>query len=251
MRYLGLEFYKLKRRYVFLTALVLFLAETVICDYSIHNSITRHGVTAMPWEGLLMQITALNGLFCPVILAVVSSRICDAEHKGDTWKLLECCSERMSSLYRAKFLCTMILVAAAQAVQFAICIVFGVSEKFPLPLPANEFLTAYFGTLLVDVGVLAVQQFLSMAYRNQFVALIGGLVGAFIGFAGSLFPNEIRRLFIWGYYIELSPAVTAEISKGNYGLAPVTVNLPLIGGVFVFGLLLFFLGRRYLMQKEM
>ncbi len=251
MRYLGLEFYKLKRRYVFLTVLALFLAETLICTYAIHNDIARHGTIAMPWEGLLLQIAAMNGLFCPVILAVVSSRICDAEHKGDTWKLLECCSERLSSLYRAKFLCTMILVAAAQVIQFVICAAFGISEKFPLPLPVNEFLMVYFGSLMVDVSVLAVQQFLSMMFRNQFVALIGGLVGAFIGFAGSLFPNELRRLFIWGYYIELSPATTAEISNGKYGIVPVTVNFPLIVGVFFFGLLLCFLGRKYLMQKEM
>lgn len=251
MRYLGLEFYKLKRKHVFLTALVLFLAETAICVFSIQSSIARHGMIQLAWENLLMQICFMNGLFCPVILAVVSSRICDMEHKGDTWKLLACCSERISALYRAKFLCTLILMAAAQAIEFAACILFGFMEKFPSAIPMDKFLMVYFGSLMVDVGVLAVQQFLSMAFQNQFIPLIGGLVGAFIGFAGSLFPNEIRRLFLWGYYIELSPAQTAEISKGIYGIAPVQVNMPLIAWVFLVGLVLCFLGKKRLMQKEM
>ena len=168
MRYLGLEFYKLKRRHVFLTVLALFLAETFFILYSAYRSVARGGTAAdLPWENLLMQIALLNGLFCPFPLAVAASRVCDVEHKGDTWKLLSCCSERMSSLYSAKFACCMILTAAAQAIQYFLYAGYGFAAKYPGAFPAEKFLASYAGTMLINVGVLAVQEFFSMAVANQ------------------------------------------------------------------------------------
>lgn len=251
MQYLGLEFYKLKRRHVFLTVLALFLAETFFILYSAYRSVARGGTAAdLPWENLLMQIALLNGLFCPFTLAVAASRVCDVEHKGDTWKLLSCCSERMSSLYSAKFACCMILTAAAQAIQYFLYAGYGFAAKYPGAFPAEKFLASYAGTMLINVGVLAVQEFFSMAVANQSAALVAGLFGSFLGFAGALFPDSVRRIFIWGYYTELAQARTVEIN-GKWALAPVAVNWEFLAGVFIAGLLIYGIGKHRFAQKEL
>lgn len=250
MRYLGLEFYKLKRRHAFLTALVLFLAEAAILLCSLRRFIAGHGLGPALWMDFLMQISMLNGLFCPLAIAVMASRVCDVEHKGDTWKLLFCCSERISSLYDAKFACTLLLVAAAQAVPYFAGIWFGIAENFPGPLPAGRFFASYVGTMMVNVGVLAVQEFFAMAVPNQLIGLVAGLFGSFIGLAGSLFPTAVRRLFFWGYYIELAQARMIETS-GKYSITPAGINWVALLCVLAAGMLLYGIGRHWMTRKEL
>ena len=40
------------------------------------------------WESVFFTISFMNGLFMPIISAIIVSRICDMEHKGATWKML-------------------------------------------------------------------------------------------------------------------------------------------------------------------
>ena len=85
MRYLSLEFYKIRRRGIFLTALFLCGAEGAWTAYSAQQYLEENG-THLVWNNLFTNLALLHGLFLPMAIAVLASRICDMEHKGDTWK---------------------------------------------------------------------------------------------------------------------------------------------------------------------
>ncbi len=97
MKYLWLELYKLKHRKVFLTFLVILGVELlfVFSNYGNNNNFLNmiSDPAAPAWEDLIIGPAAINGLFFPILAAVIASRICDMEHKGNTWKLLECNNE--------------------------------------------------------------------------------------------------------------------------------------------------------------
>ena len=40
----------------------------------------------------------------PILTAVIASRICDMEHRGNTWKLLECNNEKRRTIWFCKFM---------------------------------------------------------------------------------------------------------------------------------------------------
>lgn len=98
IRYLSLEFYKIRRRGVFLTALLLCGVEGAWTAYSVQSYFEENGANLI-WNNLFTNLAMLHGLFLPLAIAVLSSRICDMEHKGDTWKLLGTAAEPMGKLY--------------------------------------------------------------------------------------------------------------------------------------------------------
>ena len=82
IRYLSLEFYKIRRRGVFLTALLLCGVEGAWTAYSVQSYFEENGANLI-WNNLFTNLAMLHGLFLPLAIAVLSSRICDMEHKGD------------------------------------------------------------------------------------------------------------------------------------------------------------------------
>ena len=90
-----------------------------------------------------------------------------------------------------------------------------------------------------------------MAIPNQFVSLVIGLFGSFIGFTGALYPDMLRHIFIWGYYIELAQTKTIVTAAGAYAIVPVGINWAMLFGVLIAGALLYLLGKHRLTRKEM
>jgi basic membrane protein A len=97
MKYLCLELYKLKRRKVFLTFVLILGVELLFVFSNYGNNENFLGMISDPnapaWEDLIVGPATMNGLFLPILSAVIASRICDMEHRGNTWKLLECNNE--------------------------------------------------------------------------------------------------------------------------------------------------------------
>ncbi|MFD1908204.1 ABC transporter permease [Paenibacillus rhizoplanae] len=86
MKALFLEYYKIRRRKSMGDADAFFLAaELGWASMSMSISISRSADNAT-WEALIFSLSSMNGLFLPILSAIVVSRICDMEHKGDTWK---------------------------------------------------------------------------------------------------------------------------------------------------------------------
>ena len=129
MKYLWLELYKLKHRKVFLTFLVILGVELlfVFSNYGNNNNFLNmiSDPAAPAWEDLIIGPAAINGLFFPILAAVIASRICDMEHKGNTWKLLECNNQNRRSIWFCKFTIVSTLMMLAIFIQAFIIIAYG------------------------------------------------------------------------------------------------------------------------------
>lgn len=78
---LALEYFKIRRKKVWLMLTLFLIAELVWASMSMSISISRSPDNAT-WEALIFTLSSMNGLFLPIISAIIVSRICDMEHKG-------------------------------------------------------------------------------------------------------------------------------------------------------------------------
>src|SRR5690606_28150516 len=60
------------------------------------------------------------------------------------------------------------------------------------------------GTLLTTCAITALQQLISLVMKNQAFSLCLGTIGGLIGITSGLFPDTVRHIFIWSYYLDLS-----------------------------------------------
>ena len=235
-----LEFFKIRRKKIW-TMITLFLVVEMLWAYmSISQSIARHPDQAV-WASILFSISSMNGLFMPIISAIVVSRICDMEHKGSTWKMLVATNVGRVQLYAAKYICINSLLLYGVLVQTVLMIGFGLIKGFPGAPPVELLVQFVGGTLLTTLAVTALQQWVSLVIKNQAFALCLGMLGGFIGMTAGLFPAAIRQLFIWSYYLDLGPVtylytgsvgiyITELIDPGNILVALMMAILFYIAG---------------------
>lgn len=213
---LGLEYFKIRRKKIWLMIILFLIVELLWSFMSISRSIAGNPDQAV-WEAIFFSISSMNGLFMPIISAIVVSRICDMEHKGATWKMLVATNVGRGQLYAAKYICANSLLLYGTFAQIALMVVFGLIKDFPGSPPLELLLRFIGGTLLTTLAVTALQQWISMAVKNQAFALCLGMLGGFIGMTAGLFPAAARHIVIWSYYLDLSPVtyLYAE-SSGTY-----------------------------------
>ena len=129
MKYLCLELYKLKRRKVFLTFVLILGVELLFVFSNYGNNENFLGMISDPnapaWEDLIVGPATMNGLFLPILAAVIASRICDMEHRGNTWKLLECNNENRKAIWFCKFTVVAVLMLAAILIQALVIVAYG------------------------------------------------------------------------------------------------------------------------------
>lgn len=78
---LSLEFFKIRRKKIGVMIVFFLLVEMMLAFITTSISIANHPDQAV-WESIIFNIVTMNGLFMPILSAVVVSRICDMEHKG-------------------------------------------------------------------------------------------------------------------------------------------------------------------------
>lgn len=250
MKYLFLEFYKLKRRKIFLTVFLLLAAELLWSSVGFHTDSFMKiiKISKSPsWEYMLRVLSQMECLFFPVMIAVVVSRINDMEHKENTWKLLMSDGESIKTIYRSKFLCILIIIVAAEAVEILYLILWGHSNHVAEPFPAAIYFNFFAGSIMVSIGIIAIQQWISMAVQNQLVAMSVGMLGAFLGFLSPLLPSAAQNLIIWGYYWKLSPAdfIVKSVNE-TPAIVAHSINMVPVLIMFVIGILIYFIGRHNL-----
>lgn len=147
-----------------------------------------------------MQFPLIDTILMPTMIAMLASRLCDAEVKGDTLKLL-CTMERKGRLFDMKLL--MGAVYLALFVLAEIGVMLGIGKVLGYVRPVEAIHLAYFviQIYLVSFVIYLFQQVLSFFFVNQIIPLASGLFGSFVGLFCWFFPgNPMRKLFIWGYY---------------------------------------------------
>jgi len=204
MKLLRLEFYKIRRKRLLPMIVLFLLVELSWAFMSISISMARNPDTSS-WETVLITVASMNGLFMPIITAVAASRICDMEHKGSTWKLMMSAAVKRNRIYGAKYICAALLMLLAVLVQAIAIVFFGTVYGLEQPLSLVLLLQFMVGTMLTTMVVLALQQWIALAIKNQAFALAVGMLGGFIGMTADLFPEAVRSFFVWSYYTGLSP----------------------------------------------
>lgn len=241
MKAISLELYKLRHKHLFLMVTLFLIVEIAWAFMATSMSISRNPDAG--WEPLIAMLSSMNGLFLPILTAICVSRICDMEHKGNTWKLLLTVSVRRSTLYAAKYISASIIMLVACLLQVLAVTAFGIVNGFEQPVPLFILIRFLIGTVLTNMIIIALQQWLSMAVKNQAFALSLGMIGGFIGMVAELLPLGVRRIFVWSYYTGLSPitqSYTSEkmqfIVRDMNSLLPIMVLLIAAGiGIYLAG----------------
>lgn len=256
MKYLWLELYKLKHRKVFLTFLVILGVELLFVFSNYGNNKNFLNMVSDPaapaWEDLIIGPAAINGLFFPILAAVIASRICDMEHKGNTWKLLECNNQNRKSIWFCKFTIVSTLMMLAIFIQAFIIIAYGNSMGIVQPLPVRTLLGFVLGTAMITFVVVTIQVFFSLVCTNQLIPMSIGMIGALIGFISTLLPPGIRNILIWGNYAELM-VLGQDTSSGNLqssGLVVRNINFVPLAILFVVGLVAYVAFRKRFEKYE-
>ena len=138
---LGLEYFKIRRKKIWVMILLFLIVEMLWAFMSISRSIASNPDHAI-WESVIFNVSSMNGLFMPIISAIVVSRICDMEHKGSTWKMLIATNVSRSHLYVAKYICANSLLLFGIFAQTVLMIMFGLINDFP-GSPPIEFFTQF------------------------------------------------------------------------------------------------------------
>jgi len=197
MKTLRMEFYKCKRRKIWLAPLLMLLVQLAWGLYSYLDMDANELIEG--WADILYSFPMLNAMMTPVIASIVASRMADIEHKGQTLKLLEtiCPAGR---LFDIKFICSAFYMTAMITLQTMTIIIFGKIQGFAGAPPAERIGQYYISTLIVTLTILLIQLVLSLMVSNQMVGMILGLIGAFMGLFSLFFPQGLQRLLVWAYY---------------------------------------------------
>lgn len=224
MKALFLEYFKIRRKRIWMMLTLFLGAEMAWASMSLSISISRNTDNAS-WEALIFSISSMNGLFLPIISAIVVSRVCDMEHKGNTWKMLMTTNTARNQVYAAKYICANSLILYGIIAQAVFILGFGWFKEIGGDMPFLPLLQFVIGTMITTLLVIALQQWLSLTVRNQAFALCLGMLGGFIGTTSGLFPPGIRQFLLWSYYMDLSPVTyvySTASTTGSYvsGMPP-------------------------------
>lgn len=227
MKTLQLEFYKIKRRKVWLTMFALLSVQLLWGLWALRNP--KDWELASGWLSLLYYLSLLDGIMVPTMMSVLASRLADIEHKGNTYKQLETL-RKAGSLYHAKAVCGIIIILVMFAVQFAFFILLGYHLGYEGNPDVKYYLLAYVLKTASNISLFLLQLSLSMFFANQMIPLVAGLGGSmaalllmfvttcsFLPWGGNLSAtlvwskwDKVTRISTYGYRT-FSPVETAAI----------------------------------------
>ncbi len=148
---------------------------------------------------LFHHLPIMNTLLLPMMAAVIASRLCDMEIKGDTLKLLYTMQDQRD-FFDCKYLMGLKYLCFFTLAQGLMILALGGLFHFTAPLKWTTLLEHTAVTLSVSAALLSIQQILSLASSSQILPLAAGLAGCFLGLFSLFFPPVAARFFIWGYY---------------------------------------------------
>ncbi len=250
MRAISIEFFKFRHRHIYLMATLFLLIEVIFLFMGMSRSISMKPENAN-WEALIVMFASMNGLLFPILIAVSVSRICDMEHKGNTWKLLLTLSIKPGQVYAAKYIYACILILWVCIVQVLSIAAFGIVKDFEDPLPTFLLIRYFFGIVFTSLAIVALQQWVSLMKKNQVIALTLGMIGGFIGMTADLMPSGVSRIFIWSYYSGLSPvSLSYESEELDFIVRNLNALLPLMLIVIIAAISIYLAGSMHLSRKE-
>ncbi|MCI8403325.1 MAG: ABC transporter permease subunit [Clostridia bacterium] len=198
IRLLKCEYKKTRGRWIFVMALVITAAQIAWGLYGDYDSefIIKNG-----WMSFLYQLPLVNAIFLPLLSIIVSSRLCDIEHKGAMMKQLAVVADRWR-IYDAKLIYGLAIVLFCNILSWSASVICGYAVGFEGDVPIRLYLIYLLFTAVPTIAVYIFQHTLSLLFKNQAVTFFTGIIGAFCGLFSMFLPQLpfLRRMFIWGYY---------------------------------------------------
>ncbi len=248
MKLLFLEFYKVQRQKIWYMLAGLWLAQLGWSLWAMQSYMAK-GYQEL-WPYILLQISQINCLVMPIFIAILASRLCDMEHKGQTFRILHTLVEPRNS-YVAKYFCNAFFILLAAAGQALSMTLVGILWHFPGSIPLFHILAFFTTTSLVSLCLLALQQALSLLIPNQMISLVAGVIGGFLGLMALFFPPAIQKCFPWSYYTGLSTIQsTYDLLNKTLHLQYTSLDLPAALCILVIALFLFYIGQKIFQEKE-
>lgn len=199
MTLLRLEFFKSRRQHLFLIegGLFAFLLVYYVWCFRMTKDLSTG------WLDAIYTVPLLDGMIFPLCIAAVASRLCEAEHKGGSFKLLET-MQSPRSLFDAKLACGAVHMLLLCVAQTLLVVVLGLFYGYgPGGMPVLRLLNMTVLLFGVSMLVFVLQLGLSLLLANQLIPLSVGAAGSFLGFVMALFPQVYQRMLPWGYYCAL------------------------------------------------
>lgn len=248
MSTLRLEFFKCRRRKIFLVGLALIAAQLLW----IYTSLVRMDPEDLRqgWMWMLYDLAMVDSFMLPLATAVIASRNCEIEHKGSTLKILETLTTP-GKIYNAKLLWGAIVLALILTLRTGLFLGIGYYEAFHGGIPYAAYARFTLMSWLVSLMLYTLQQGLSLRFANQAVPLVIGLAGSFLGMMALFFPSAVQRILPWSYY-GLFSQVTMQWDAATqvttfFWSQPQLLDIVLFVGWF---LVFFIVGRTLFVRKE-
>lgn len=249
MKTLQLEFYKIKRRKVWLTMFALLSVQLLWGLWAFRNP--KDWELKSGWLSLLYFLSLLDGIMVPTMMSVLASRLADIEHKGNTYKQLETLRSA-GSLYHAKAMCGCIIIAVLFAVQYAFFIALGYHLGYEGNPDVKYYLLSYLLSLAGNFSLFLLQLALSMFFANQMIPLVTGLGGSM---AALLLMFVSRYSFLpWGANLSAALVVsdwdqTTRISTYYYRNFSPTETAAVVC-IFIWIVIFYIAGRIVFTRRE-
>lgn len=201
-RQIHAERIKARRRHVWAVTAALSLALLLWGTYNFRSADAED--LAEGYSALFYQIPLLNTILLPLGLAVIASRLCDWEIRGNTLKLL-CTLQKKSAFYNCKLLMSLRYLFSIALIETAGILAAGVCYHFTEKLDVRLLLLHFTEIMVVGTALCIFQQTLSLLWKDQLLPLAVGLVGSFAGLFSLFFPKGISRLIPWSYFCQFTP----------------------------------------------
>ncbi|AFA46885.1 ABC transporter permease [Acetobacterium woodii] len=243
-----MEALKTKGRKVWLVVAVMMVVQLLWAAWSISHKNADDLIQG--WQFFLYQFPMLNCIIMPVIAAVVASRLCDVEHKGQTFKLLKTIVPA-NRIFDAKFIWGSLYMFGAALGQLIIMIIMGLVLHFGGPVPWGALGCYLFFTLIVSLTIYVFQQVLSLLFVNQMVPMTLGLVGGFVGLFSMFFPPSFQKFLLWSYYgVLMQVGMNWDATTRVADFYWTAVDWPSLIMIFVFLGLIYGIGRSLFISRE-
>ena len=200
------EFAKMRHLHVVLLVAVLFAVVTGIGLYAAVFNPDFDRTSASSWNTLLMGMGSGFTLAAPLLLAVVASRLVDAEHQGGGWLMSATSGVTPGGLCRAKLAALSLILLPALIVQTLLVLGAGAFAGIQVPFEPGPWIGYTALLFLLDVAFLALHIWLASIVENQLISVGVGMLGAFLAVFSLLIPGPISRILPWGDYAVISHA---------------------------------------------
>ncbi len=243
------EIKKTKRKWMWGAPLGIFLVD-LAWMYWVFSGMEREEL-ADGFYQLLMNLPLVNTITLPILAAVLASRLCDMENKGNTYKLL-CTLQEKGAIFRNKFILGGLYILLFSLFQLGMIVFLVWGYRIPQELETDQIAYFFLSTCATTIVLLLLQEILSLMMDNQLYPLFIGLIGTFAGLFSWFFPNlPLRYVIPWGYYC-VGCTINNIYYKETREVFFYTIPFSYGGfaALLLFAAALYFCGRNLFLKKE-